>query len=110
MAQARKVHEAWEGSGLLIHGGRGHGVETQPSRCMDQVIRAYLVNGTLPKEGTKCDSDTSAFEWAYELAKQSWRLTVTTVVQEPDTGAVVQQCNLYFFGQVLIAFTDFFSN
>ncbi|KAI9872019.1 MAG: hypothetical protein M1823_008283, partial [Watsoniomyces obsoletus] len=27
MARAKKVHEAWKGSGLLIHGGHGHGVD-----------------------------------------------------------------------------------
>lgn len=41
-------------SRLLVHDGRGHCTSAEPSLCTAKVIRAYLINGTLPEEGTVC--------------------------------------------------------
>ena len=71
MVFAQEAVVRFEGSALLTHGGHGHGVEKQPSKCTDQVIRAYFLNGSLPEEGMFCKPDTPAFQWAYELMSRN---------------------------------------
>ncbi|GAC76980.1 hypothetical protein PANT_22d00283 [Moesziomyces antarcticus T-34] len=41
--------------------GYGHCSMSQPSKCMDKIIGAYFVNGTVPHKGTKCGVDSSPF-------------------------------------------------
>lgn len=51
----RMVHGFGEkNSRLLVHDGRGHCTSAEPSLCTAKAIRAYLINGTLPAEGTVC--------------------------------------------------------
>lgn len=41
--------------------GYGHCSSSQPSKCINKVIRDYLVDGTVPHKGIKCDVDDSPF-------------------------------------------------
>lgn len=50
-----------ESGTLLIQEARGHCSPSEPSVCAAKAISAYLVNGTLPAEGTVCRSDDLSF-------------------------------------------------
>jgi pimeloyl-ACP methyl ester carboxylesterase len=65
---AEAAQRRFPGSGLITHGGHGHGIENQPSECTDGVVGRFFLEGELPVEGTVCEPDSRAFEWAYELA------------------------------------------
>lgn len=41
--------------------GYGHCSSSQPSKCINKIIRDYFVDGTVPKKGIKCDVDESPF-------------------------------------------------
>ncbi|SOV04935.1 uncharacterized protein UDID_02961 [Ustilago sp. UG-2017a] len=41
--------------------GYGHCSMSQPSKCINKIVREYYVNGTVPKKGIKCDVDGSPF-------------------------------------------------
>ncbi|WP_157244912.1 alpha/beta hydrolase [Nonomuraea typhae] len=47
---------------LLTVDGYGHGVILNPSTCADRHQTAYLINGTLPPEGTVCTQDAAPFQ------------------------------------------------
>ncbi|KAK6225483.1 hypothetical protein QIS74_01530 [Colletotrichum tabaci] len=50
------------GSGVLTHGGIGHGVTSHPSLCTAKAIRAYFRHGELPAEDLNCTADHDAFD------------------------------------------------
>ncbi|KAI8913525.1 Alpha/Beta hydrolase protein [Gorgonomyces haynaldii] len=46
---------------FLHHNGHGHCSIAQPSKCTIEIIRNYLMDGVLPKEGTVCEPDVPLF-------------------------------------------------
>jgi pimeloyl-ACP methyl ester carboxylesterase len=44
---------------LLTFDGDGHTAYTSGSRCIDQAVDAYLLEGTMPAEGTVCRADAA---------------------------------------------------
>ena len=46
--------EQLESGNLLTYDGPGHGAVTAGNTCIDEAIAAYLVEGTVPAEGTTC--------------------------------------------------------
>lgn len=58
---AKLVHERYGGSGLLIQNSYGHCSLAAPSLCTAKHVRAYMINGTLPKDGTECEVDELPF-------------------------------------------------
>lgn len=67
---ANETSEAFVGSGFMRYNGHGHGAENHPSKCTDMVVRAYFLDLVLPEEGTVCEPNMPAFEWAYALAQE----------------------------------------
>ncbi|KAI0917846.1 hypothetical protein AcV5_002682 [Taiwanofungus camphoratus] len=61
LADARKVHQRYGGSGLLVQNSYGHCSISSPSLCTAKHVRAYFLNGTLPEEGTVCEPDELPF-------------------------------------------------
>jgi hypothetical protein len=53
-----------ESGTLLVQEARGHCSPSEPSLCAAKAISAYLVNGTLPAEGTVCRSEDRTFPGA----------------------------------------------
>jgi pimeloyl-ACP methyl ester carboxylesterase len=53
-ASARHLAAELESGRLLTYDGDGHTAYEQGSACIDAVVDAYLVKGTLPAEGTRC--------------------------------------------------------
>jgi hypothetical protein len=46
-----------ENATLLTYDGDGHTAYTSGSSCIDEAVDAYLLDGTLPAEGTVCTAD-----------------------------------------------------
>jgi pimeloyl-ACP methyl ester carboxylesterase len=46
-----------ENATLLTFDGDGHTAYTSGSSCIDDAVDAYLLDGTLPAEGTVCQAD-----------------------------------------------------
>ena len=46
---------------LLTVDGYGHSALLNPSRCASQYVSDYLIDGTLPPEGTVCPQDQPPF-------------------------------------------------
>ncbi|MFE1210344.1 alpha/beta hydrolase [Streptomyces albidoflavus] len=47
-----------EGVGVLLtHRGEGHGAYGSGSGCVDRTVDAYLLDGTVPKDGKECAAD-----------------------------------------------------
>jgi hypothetical protein len=44
---------------LLTFDGDGHTAYTSGSRCIDQAVDAYFLEGTMPAEGTVCRADAA---------------------------------------------------
>jgi pimeloyl-ACP methyl ester carboxylesterase len=65
MASARNASASFPGSALIVHGGLGHSIFAQPSRCTEELIRTYFLEGALPDHETECQPDMGAFELAY---------------------------------------------
>ncbi|KAJ9647661.1 uncharacterized protein PV06_00362 [Exophiala oligosperma] len=61
---AYNASRVFEGSAVLAHSGYGHGLIASPSKCAAKYVTAYFVNGTLPKNGTRCEPDMSPWEAA----------------------------------------------
>ncbi|KAI8812439.1 TAP-like protein-domain-containing protein [Cladochytrium replicatum] len=80
---AQKLEELMEGNGVLFTQiGYGHCSLAQPSKCTNEVIYNYLVNGVVPEPGTKCDVDGSPFpEVSAAFAKKAEKVDLT-----PDFG------------------------
>lgn len=51
------VRARYEGAGLLVQDSYGHMSLSTPSACTAKYVRAYLEEGTMPKEGTVCEPD-----------------------------------------------------
>lgn len=70
------LEDAWEASSrfrksrVLIHGGVGHGFTAHPSNCTNNVVREYFVDGKLPKVGSYCEPNMSAYEYVASLNKK----------------------------------------
>ena len=53
--QAQRVAETLESGVLLTYEGEGHTSYLGKSNCVDDAIHAYLLDLTVPEEGTVCD-------------------------------------------------------
>lgn len=54
---ARTANTIFERSRLIELEGFGHTTSSLPSKCLAELIRSYLSNGTLPQENVKCQVD-----------------------------------------------------
>ncbi|KAM5358639.1 hypothetical protein ACJZ2D_015123 [Fusarium nematophilum] len=63
----------FNGSRLLVHEGVGHGVMKHPSNCTIQAIKNYFARGELPKVGTVCKPEKSAFKQFEDDAREGIR-------------------------------------
>ncbi|MFJ9770227.1 alpha/beta hydrolase [Kitasatospora sp. NPDC101157] len=54
-ASAEKLAKGFARATLLTRVGEGHGAFGKGSACTDRAMAAYLTDGTLPAEGTRCD-------------------------------------------------------
>ncbi|PWY70874.1 hypothetical protein BO94DRAFT_590186 [Aspergillus sclerotioniger CBS 115572] len=61
LAAAKNLTATFEGSVLLEQNGYGHTTLSMPSLCTAKAIRAYFTNGTLPANGTICQTDVPLF-------------------------------------------------
>ncbi|RAL01110.1 alpha/beta hydrolase [Aspergillus ibericus CBS 121593] len=61
LAAAKNLTATFEGSVLLEQNGYGHTTLSMPSLCTAKAVRAYFANGTLPAEGTICQTDVPLF-------------------------------------------------
>lgn len=68
ISNAYNGSRVFPGSGVLVHGGIGHGVTAHPSLCTARAIRAYFQDGTLPAEDVNCTADFDAFD-----TTKTWR-------------------------------------
>ncbi|KAH8900957.1 alpha/beta-hydrolase [Thozetella sp. PMI_491] len=61
LVSARSALAAFEGSRLVEAQGYGHCSVAMPSMCVARHVRAFLYEGTLPKEDVKCEIDGPYF-------------------------------------------------
>jgi len=54
LQNAKKMSKSFPGSVVLTQDSAGHTSMSGPSTCTMKYLQAYLVNGTLPEEGTVC--------------------------------------------------------
>ncbi|KAJ6786363.1 hypothetical protein PWT90_05148 [Aphanocladium album] len=60
LASAKRARATFNGAKLIEVKGIGHCALSQPSRCAARLLRAYMVNGTMPEEDhTLCERDDS---------------------------------------------------
>ncbi|RSL53954.1 hypothetical protein CEP53_007588 [Fusarium sp. AF-6] len=70
------VSYAWEvsarlrNSRVMIYESAGHGFDTHPSKCSNEVVRKYFDEGELPKVGTICKPDMTVYEYLVKQAKE----------------------------------------
>ncbi|KAJ6622149.1 TAP-like protein-domain-containing protein [Mycena sp. CBHHK59/15] len=59
LSSGRRMVEVFgkENSRLMQNDAYGHCSVSQPSTCIEKAIREYMINGTLPAEGTTCQPD-----------------------------------------------------
>jgi hypothetical protein len=57
---ARQMSGLFEGSGVVVVDGPGHGHTEAPSDCANQAIAAYSENGTVPTEELLCETSVDA--------------------------------------------------
>jgi pimeloyl-ACP methyl ester carboxylesterase len=67
--QAKRMVQQLGNARLLTMTGDGHTAYGGGSPCADAAIEAYLIDLTLPAEGTKCPQDVPAFPAAQPTAK-----------------------------------------
>jgi len=58
---AHKMSKGFEGSVVLTQNSSGHCSISGTSLCTHKAIRAYFKNGTLPEEGTVCETESKIF-------------------------------------------------
>jgi len=58
---AHKMSKGFEGSVVLTQNSSGHCSISGTSLCTHKAIRAYFQNGTLPEEGTVCETESKIF-------------------------------------------------
>ncbi|RYU56802.1 alpha/beta hydrolase [Methylolobus aquaticus] len=56
----RMANELWDGH-LLTVDGFGHSELLNPSRCAQRYVSSYLIDGTLPPAGARCNQDSGPF-------------------------------------------------
>ncbi|KAL3469561.1 TAP-like protein-domain-containing protein [Aspergillus californicus] len=61
LTAAHNLTATFEGSVLLEQNGYGHTTLSMPSLCKAKAVRAYFANGTLPADGTICETDVPLF-------------------------------------------------
>ncbi|EJC98519.1 uncharacterized protein FOMMEDRAFT_171120 [Fomitiporia mediterranea MF3/22] len=61
LASAFKMSKGFTNSVVLTRNGTGHTSLSGASSCTTQAMRAYFMNGTLPKEGTVCEVESTIF-------------------------------------------------
>lgn len=57
LKMAKTANAVFEGSRLVELEAYGHTGSALPSKCVSELVRAYLFNGTLPETNTKCQVD-----------------------------------------------------
>jgi pimeloyl-ACP methyl ester carboxylesterase len=55
---ARKLADLLESGVLLIRDGEGHTAYFSGNTCITEAINAYLIDGTVPEDGTECGAET----------------------------------------------------
>ncbi|PHH75999.1 hypothetical protein CDD80_1900 [Ophiocordyceps camponoti-rufipedis] len=58
LVAAQFASQTFNDSRLVVVDGYGHGVVTMENDCANNNLQSYLVNGTLPKNGTMCKTET----------------------------------------------------
>ncbi|KLO05806.1 alpha/beta-hydrolase [Schizopora paradoxa] len=58
---AQKMSKGFEGSVVLIQNSSGHCSISATSLCTHKAIRAYFQDGTLPENGTVCETESKIF-------------------------------------------------
>lgn len=58
---AQAMSEELADARLLTHRGYGHPALLNPSRCVDDHVSRYLVDGVLPPPGASCEPDVPPF-------------------------------------------------
>ncbi|SPO22203.1 uncharacterized protein UTRI_02212_B [Ustilago trichophora] len=58
---AEKMANSFGSAVSVRRAGYGHCSSSQPSKCINKIIRDYFVDGTVPRKGIKCDVDESPF-------------------------------------------------
>lgn len=75
LAGARNVTARYPGMRLLVQEGAGHAAYTTMSKCTAGIMRAYMITGELPPEGTSCKRELVPFvdveDLEYDLAAQA---------------------------------------
>ncbi|KAF4969871.1 hypothetical protein FZEAL_10153 [Fusarium zealandicum] len=71
LSHAWQVSSRFRDSRMLVHEGIGHGVTSHASNCTLNAISEYFQNGALPKVGTVCKPNMSAFEYAKWLKQRA---------------------------------------
>ncbi|KAB8235875.1 alpha/beta hydrolase [Aspergillus alliaceus] len=61
LSAAKNLTATFEESVLLEQNGYGHTTLSMPSLCKAKAVRAYFKNGTLPADGTICQTDVPLF-------------------------------------------------
>ncbi|KAM7193952.1 TAP-like domain containing protein [Naviculisporaceae sp. PSN 640] len=60
---ARSMSPYFAGSVVLEREGFGHCSNSQESKCTEEAVRRYFVDGVLPEHGTVCPTDKSFFDY-----------------------------------------------
>lgn len=58
---ADKMADRFGSAVSVRRAGYGHCSMSQPSKCIDKIVREYFVEGKVPHKGVKCDVDGSPF-------------------------------------------------
>jgi pimeloyl-ACP methyl ester carboxylesterase len=61
LQSARRMHDAFPGSGLLVTNGEGHTTTDEPSLCSAKTIRRYFRTGRLPDGAVRCRVNSRPF-------------------------------------------------
>ncbi len=59
-ASCRQMSKMFDGSGVVIVEGPGHGYEAAPSKCAYNYVDNYWKNGTVPDQEVTCQMDVTA--------------------------------------------------
>lgn len=61
LASAKRMHERFPGSALLVQNSSGHMTVNEPSDCTRDIFLDYFNKGNLPKAGTICQPNVQPF-------------------------------------------------
>lgn len=59
-SSAVNMQRLFSGSAVLIQNSPGHGYSNAPSKCTEDIIAAYIANGTVPGESMWCETNVEA--------------------------------------------------